>query len=305
MSRVLVTGSAGTLGTPLVKELRARGHEVTGADLRHWPGERRMDITEWHQVKDAIDIGCYDICYHLAGEFGRMNGDHYHEQLWKANCIGTHNVIRACADRRVRLIFASSSEAYGDLADSFLLSEDVLDECLPRFHNEYALTKFTNEQQIKIAIRNHGLNATILRFFNVYGPGEYYSDYRSVVCLFIYRALKGLPVTVYHNSERSFLYIDDWVQAVARVAEVPTKSGEAFNIASTHKVNMGELWQIVEAEVGGYSGKLTRIEKEVGNVQSKSADVLKAVAAFGLKETVSLVEGIRRTVFWMRSEYGL
>src|SRR5882724_8057093 len=199
--RILVTGSAGTLGTRLVTELRVRGHEVTGADLRHWPGERRMDIRIWRQVKDAIDIGCYDVCYHLAGEFGRVNGEHYHEQLWETNCIGTHNVIQACADRRVRLIFASSSEAYGDLADTGKdLNEYRLYTEVPKFNNEYSLTKWAGEQQIRIAQRNHGLNATILRFFNVYGPGEYYSDYRSVVCLFIYRAMKGLPITVYSET---------------------------------------------------------------------------------------------------------
>jgi len=301
--RILVTGSAGTLGAPLVKELRARGHEVTGADLRHWPGERRTDIADWGQVTRTFEEVKPEICYALAGEFGRINGNEYSEQLWRTNCLGTRNINEACVCYGTRLIFASSSEAYGDMVDTHSpISEYWLDDDLPKFHNEYALSKFTNEQQIKIAIHNHGLNATILRFFNVYGPGEYYSDYRSVVCLFIYRALKGLPVAVYHNSERSFLYIDDWVQAVANVVDRPTASGDAYNIASTYKVTMGVLWELVEAEVRN-CGKVTRIEKEVGNVACKQADVSKAQAAFGLEETVSLTEGIRRTVEWMQEVY--
>src|SRR5882724_4773536 len=166
MSRILVTGSAGTLGTRLVTELRARGHEVTGADLRHWPGEIRTDICEWRQVKKAFLSSRAQICYHLAGEFGRINGDHYWEQLWRTNCIGTKNIIEACRHYHARLIFASSSEAYGDIAERVQdpLQELDLVDLVPSFYNEYALTKWTNEQQIKIAQRNHGLKATILRF---------------------------------------------------------------------------------------------------------------------------------------------
>lgn len=310
MSRILVTGSAGTLGTRLATELRARGHEVTGADLRHWPEERRMDIRIWRQVKDAIDIGCYDVCYHLAGEFGRVNGEHYHEQLWETNCIGTHNVIQACADRRVRLIFASSSEAYGDIPDRVftILDESVLDEHVPRFNNEYSLTKWANERQVEMAVRNHGLKATILRFFNVYGPGEYYSDYRSVVCLFIYRALKGLPIAVYSETRRSFLYIDDWVRAVANVLDVPD---DTFNIASTRSVNMSELMAMVVNEVcevcPGMAVKIansiTWKNTEPHNVRDKVANVDKAARLLGLTDSVSLEEGIKKTVSWMREVY--
>src|SRR5882724_5226618 len=145
MNRILVTGSAGTLGSRLVTELRARGHEVTGADLRHWPGEIRTDICEWRQVKKAFLSSRAQICYHLAGEFGRVNGDHYWEQLWRTNCIGTKNIIEACRNYNTRLIFASSSEAYGDLADRFpVLNEDLLNDTgiltiheTPNFHNEY------------------------------------------------------------------------------------------------------------------------------------------------------------------------
>src|SRR5882724_11589594 len=119
MSRILVTGSAGTLGTRLVTELRARGHEVTGADLRHWPGELRTDITEWGQVQRTFYEVKPEVCFHLGGEFGRLNGVLFVQQLWKVNCIGTHNVLEGCLANDTRLIFASSSEAYGDLADRF------------------------------------------------------------------------------------------------------------------------------------------------------------------------------------------
>src|SRR5882724_9550249 len=308
MSRILVTGSAGTLGTRLVTELRARGHEVTGADLRHWPGEIRTDIAEWRQVKKAFLSSRAEVCYHMAGEFGRINGNNYWEQLWRTNCIGTKNIIEACRNYNTRLIFASSSEAYGNMTRRNIrpLREEDLNDHLPDFFNEYALTKFTNEQQIKIAHRNHDLKSTILRFFNVYGPGEYYSDYRSVVCLFIYRALKGLPITVYSETRRSFLYIDDWVSAVANVLDVPD---DIFNIASTRSVNMKELFYIVMDEVMASIKVLPKTHEvtftgwEPHNVRDKVVNVDKAAKMLGLTDSVSLEDGIKRTVEWMRIQY--
>jgi len=238
----------------------------------------------------------------MAGEFGRINGNNYWEQLWRTNCIGTKNIIEACRNYNTRLIFASSSEAYGNMTRRNIrpLREEDLNDHLPDFFNEYALTKFTNEQQIKIAHRNHDLKSTILRFFNVYGPGEYYSDYRSVVCLFIYRALKGLPITVYSETRRSFLYIDDWVRAVANVLDVPDNT---FNIASTRSVTMNKLMHMVGNVVGEVLVNVSWKDTELHNVRDKVANVDKAAKLLGLTDSVSLEEGIKRTVEWMRIQY--
>ncbi len=303
MSRVLVTGSQGVLGTALVTELRKRSHDVTGVGRRHGVDTVRADIAEIEQLKDAFSIARPEVCVHLAGEFGRQNGLDYPEQLWRNNCLGTHNVIEVCAHHEVRLVFASSSEAYGDLADSNKLQEVFLDRCSPHFHNEYALTKWTNEKQIGIAVANHGLNATILRFFNVYGPGEHFTPYRSVIAQFIYKALKNLPVTVYTGTSRSFLYVDDWSHAVANVCDTPTTSGEAFNIGSPVDYSLDVVWGMVK-DATGTRVKPTCIDSEPHNVRDKHADVGKAQRVFGLQDTVDLKEGITRTVAWQRSIYG-
>jgi len=101
-----------------------------------------------------------ELVYHLAAEFGRMNGEDYYEQLWITNCVGTRNVIEACLKHKARLAFASSSEAYGD-ADRYAsgrgdIAEDFLDRFAPGFHNEYALTKWANERQISRPLRIAG-----------------------------------------------------------------------------------------------------------------------------------------------------
>ncbi len=302
--KILITGGNGTLGTPLRQELKRRGHDVWTCGRSHDEYKHiRCDIGESRQVERVFQQIKPDACYHFAGEFGRINGRDYPEQLWKTNCLGTRNVIEQCVEFDTRLIFSSSSEAYGSLADKGKLTEFRLDHEVPRFHNEYALSKWTNEQQIHTAIKNQGLNATILRFFNVYGPGEKYTDYRSVICLFIYRALKNIPVTVYEKTHRSFLFVDDWTTAVANILNVTTKNGEAFNIGSDECVDLASLWDMIVEEVGGTESSVLRVDNETANIADKIPDNLKAQTLFGLEEKTTLREGLKKTVAWMREEY--
>lgn len=303
--KILITGGNGTLGTPLRQELKRRGHNVWTCGRSHDEYKHiRCDVSESRQVERMFQQVNPDVCYHFAAEFGRINGRDYPEQLWKTNCLGTRNVIEQCVEFDTRLIFASSSEAYGDLADTGKLVESRILHEVPRFHNEYALSKWTNEQQIQTAIKNQGLEATILRFFNVYGPGEKYTDYRSVVCLFIYRALKSIPVTVYEKTHRSFLYVDDWTIAVANVAEMtPAVSGDAINIGSEEYVDLAKLWEMVVEEVGGTESAVLRVDNETANIANKLPDTNVAQALIGLQEKTTLREGLKKTVAWMREQY--
>src|SRR5579872_6615554 len=96
--RILITGSEGILGSVLKTELRRRGHRVFGSDVAHSddPQYMRVDVSEARQVARAFETFKPEVVYHLAAEFGRMNGDQYAEQLWKTNCLGTKNIIDQC-----------------------------------------------------------------------------------------------------------------------------------------------------------------------------------------------------------------
>ena len=209
MARVLVTGSRGTLGQPLAAELTRRGHEVWRLDLMHSGEERyfRADVSDFRQMERVFSQP-FDYVYHLAAEFGRLNGEEYYEQLWRTNVIGTRNVLEWQRRAGFKLVFASSSEIYGET------HEDRLDEELPLRRqlmqpNDYAMTKWVNELQIMNFAARFDLPVVRLRLFNAYGPGEYYHPYRSVVCLFCYRALRGLTYQVFEGYHRVFMYVDD------------------------------------------------------------------------------------------------
>ena len=291
-----MTGSEGTLGKPLVVALEAAGHVVFTVDQMH-TGRRnhlRADVAIFQQLKGAF-LQRPEVVIHLAAEFGRVNGLNYPEQMWRTNCIGTNNVIDLCAIGGSHLIFASSSEAYGDIAEQEpVLHEAALDCKVPSFHNEYALTKWANEKQLEIASRRL-LESTVIRLFNIYGPGEYYTPYRSVVCRFIQQALTGETMRV-SDGLRTLLYVDDFVDFVLRA--VDKRPHGAFNVAGSEEVNMAALAAMIRTGCGSESP--IEFYKETETVSRKKASTEKAKRLLGWEPKTTLEDGLGRTISWQR-----
>ena len=217
MSKILVTGGLGVVGTPLVEELRRRGNEVWVCDLshNHHANYIRCDISEYRQLENIFDKHQFDYVYNLAAEFGRWNGEDFYEKVWKSNAVGCKNVIRFQEKYKFKLIHFSSSEVYGDYDD--VMYEKVMDEKPIKQMNDYAISKWVNEMQIKNSELMFGTETVRVRLFNTYGPGEYFSSYRSVICMFCYKALHDMPYTVYTGHHRTNTYIDDCVNALANI----------------------------------------------------------------------------------------
>jgi dTDP-glucose 4,6-dehydratase len=312
--RILITGSEGVLGSVLKKELRDRGHDVYGCDLFHSfdPKIMRADVGEYRQLARVFDFAQPEFVYHFAAEFGRNNGQAFYEQLWKTNCIGTRNVIDECLRTKAVLAHASSSEAYGlsERYTNYDLYEDLLYLFPPEFHNEYALTKWTNERQVAMAMRNGGLSAAIFRFFNVYGPPERFSPYRSVVCQLAYKLLKGLPITITKDGFRSHLWIGDWVEAVANLADnfrliEAQPEPLVFNIGGDEYTSIEELYNRLVEIIHPKSPRVTFIETEPANCATKKPDNSRARRLLNHDPSTSLDFGLRQTVDFLRGQYGL
>lgn len=302
MSSILVTGCAGTLGRPLVAALRKRGHDVWGCDLMHQADEKyyRADVAEFRQLERVFERK-YDYVYHLAAEFGRWNGEEYYETLWMTNVIGTRNVLELQRREGFKLIFASSSEIYGDRHESILEESIPLQKSIIQ-HNDYATTKWVNEVQIMNFEKRHGNQCVRLRFFNAYGPGELYHRYRSVVCLFAYRALHDLPYQVYEGYHRVFMYIDDFIPTLATVCE-RFKAGEVYNIGGSEFRSVRELSDLILQRCGKDDRLVTYLPEDKHNIQNKRPDISRAKAAFGHDPSTTLEEGIPKTIDWMREVY--
>jgi dTDP-glucose 4,6-dehydratase len=302
MANILITGISGTLGKMLAIELRRRGHEVWGADLQHREGEQyiRTDVRSYRQLERVFEQP-FEFVYHLAAEFGRINGEEYYDTLWESNVVGTRNILELQRRHGFKLIFSSSSEIYGDVAAD-ILHEDLPTE-RPLFQrNDYAISKWVNELQCMNFEKRHNSPIVRLRFFNAYGPGEYYHAYRSVVCLFCYRALHDIPYTVFRNYKRVFMYIDDFTPTLANVVDNFTPGG-VYNIGGTEFRGVEELSEIILERLKLDDRLVSYLPEDKHNIQNKRPDITRAAKVLGHNPTVVLEEGVARTLDWMRTVY--
>jgi dTDP-glucose 4,6-dehydratase len=315
---ILITGGLGAVGTYLVKELRSRGHDVFVADLHHHdnPQYARCDVGEFHQVERLWTGGgwkagyCpkgreFDYVYHLAAEFGRWNGEDYYENVWRTNAVGTKNILRMQEREGFSAVYFSSSEVYGDFDG--VMREDVMDTVEIKQMNDYAMSKWVNEMQVLNSAAQFGTKSVRVRLFNTYGPGEYYSPYRSVICLFCYRLLHGIPITVYRGYQRTSTYITDMARSLANIAD-RFKPGEVYNIGGDDFHSIEEAAEIILRKLGKQRRRKELVaykSAEMLTTRQKKVDCVKARNDLDHKTTVKLELGIGNTLAWMKEVYKL
>lgn len=308
--RILITGSKGVVGSRLTDILTKKGHSVLGIDLLHHPGETgftqvmsgeantyiRCDIGEYRQLERVFN-NSFDLVYNCAAEFGRWNGEDYYEQLWNTNVIGLKNLIRLQEKHHFKLVHFSSSEVYGDFDG--MMKESVMDIVEIKQLNDYAMSKWVNEMQIRNSAALYGTKSVVVRLFNTYGPGESYHPYRSVNSKFCYHAIKGLPVTVYKNHYRSSSYIDDCARTLSNIAErfIP---GRVYNIGSSQFHDIERMADIIWDYTGADKRLITYKDSEKLTTKIKKINNELSVSELDHKETISLEEGIKKTIDWMK-----
>lgn len=316
--KILVTGGLGAVGTYLVKELRGRGHEVFVADHKHARDANyaRCDVGEYRQVERLWTGGGweqgslskphkFDVVYHLAAEFGRWNGEDYYENVWRTNAVGTKNIIRMQEREGFKAVYFSSSEVYGDYDG--VMSEDVLDRVEIKQMNDYAMSKWINEMQVLNSATQFKTRSVRVRLFNTYGPGEYYSPYRSVICLFCYRILHNIPITVYSGYKRTSTFITDMARTLANITD-RFNAGEVYNIGGEDFHTIEEVAEIVLRLTGKEAQRRTLVTitgDEMLTTRTKQVDCSKARRELDHKTAVTLEAGIAQTIEWMKDVYRL
>ncbi len=303
-NHVLVTGGGGFLGTHLVRELGTFGYDVHACDLYNSDREAytRCDVREFRQLERLLEGGRFDLVYHLAAEYGRWNGEHFHENLWRTNAIGTKNVIRLQERSKFRLVFFSSAEVYGNYTGT--MTEDVMDQVAVKQLNDYALTKWAGELMCLNSAEQFGTETVRVRPVNCYGPGEHYTPYRGFIPKFIYSALHNKPYTVYRGHKRIIDFVEDSCRTFANIAGnfIP---GEVYNVAGRPEWerDIKGYSDLVLKTVGRDDSLVTYEDAEPFTTKSKPVDCLKATRDLKHDPKVAPEEGIRRTVEWMRRFY--
>ncbi|MDD5702096.1 MAG: NAD(P)-dependent oxidoreductase [Dehalococcoidales bacterium] len=303
MSKILVTGGQGFIGSNLVSELKSRGHEVWVCDLFNCEAENysRCDVNKYRQLEKLFERHDFEYVYHLAAEYGRWNGEDYYENLWLTNVIGTKNMIRLQEQRKFRLIFFSSAEVYGDWDGK--MSEEVMEKIPIKQMNDYAMTKWVGELQCLNSAAMFGTETVRVRPVNAYGPHEHYSPYRGVIPLFIYKALHDQPYTVYKGHKRVFDYVEDTCRTFANIID-NFKPGEVYNVGSKEEWehDIKYVSDLILKSLGKDDSKVTYKEAEPFTTRVKHMDFSKIRKDLNHNPQIPIEEGIPKTIEWMRKD---
>ncbi|MHA1694073.1 MAG: NAD-dependent epimerase/dehydratase family protein [Candidatus Helarchaeota archaeon] len=317
MKKILITGSKGVVGSYLTKMFKDKKYDVFGVDLFHAVGEvgwehemsktkfdySRCDIADFRQLERIFEkAGPFDFVYNAAAEFGRWNGEDYYEQVWRTNAIGTKNIIRLQEKYKFKLVHFSSSEVYGNYGD--VMKEGVMDDIEIKQMNDYAMSKWVNEMQIRNSAIQHGTETVVIRLFNTYGPGEWYHPYRSVNSKFCYNALHGIPVVVYKGHFRTSTYLEDTCRTLTNIVD-NFKAGEAYNIGGLEHHSIENLVDIIWDITGADKNLIKYQDSEILTTKSKKVDISKAVKDLDHKLTINMKDGIKITIEWMKKYYGI
>ncbi len=283
----------------MVPLLREGGHDVKALDnkiMRH-EDYIRADVTSVIEVVEAFKKWDIDYVLHLAGEAGRENGELFARRTVDINVSGTLNMIQMCREYGARLIFASTSEVYGDVSEA-VMREDMVPV---KQTNCYAISKYQAEQYISHFVENYDLEAHIIRIFMCYGPGEYPSYFRSAIARFVYNILHDRPIHVHSGTSRSWCYVDDIVEGWRSVMEnFKPGSAEVYNIGRHHPSQMSEVAELICDLADKPRGLIRYADVPRFVTRVKNASFEKAKRELGFEAKTPLDEGLRRTIEWQR-----
>jgi UDP-glucose 4-epimerase len=315
MMRTLVTGAAGFIGSTLVDRLLAEGHRVTGVDnLCAAPPVANLESARRHngpgrftfvaadvrhpELSDIVAGSDPEVVFHLAAQVDvRRSVD---DPLFDArnNVLGTINVLEASRRAGVpRIVYASSGSArYGAPATLPATEDTPVDPLSP-----YAAAKVAGELYMGAYAGMYGLAPICLALANVYGPRHDPHGEAGVVALFGSAMISGRPTTIYGDGSatRDYVYVDDVVTAFLCAAEAPVPTTGIFNIGTGVQTTVTDLHELI-AEVVGVSRSPDYAEARTGEVEASAVDPTRAGRMLGWKPDIDLIEGIKRTVDWLR-----
>src|SRR5438552_13532192 len=305
--RAVVTGGAGFLGSHLCDRLLERDYEVVCLDnlltgntsnIAHLMGHSNFKFIKYNVIDYLFVEGPVDAVLHFASPASPIDYLEMPIQTLKVGSLGTHKALGLAKEKKARFLLASTSELYGDplvnpQPETYWGNVNPIG---PR--GVYDEAKRFAEAMTMAYRRYHKVDARIVRIFNTYGPRMRPNDGR-VVSNFIVQALRGEPLTMYGNGSqtRSFCYVSDLIDGIYRMFERGTT--QPTNIGNPHEFTVRQLAERVLALTGS---KSTIVERPlpVDDPQVRQPDISYARSTLGWEPTVSLDEGLRRTIEYFR-----
>ena len=308
MSRAVITGGAGFLGSHLCERLLAERHEVVCVDnlitgrmenVGHLLGRQGFEFLE-HDVSKPFTVeGEVDFILHFASPASPIDYLELPIQTLKVGSLGTHNSLGLARAKGARFLLASTSEVYGDPKEHPQKETywGNVNPVGPR--GVYDEAKRFAEAMTMAYHRYHGLDVRIVRIFNTYGPRMRARDGR-VVPAFIQQALAGEPLTVFGEGRqtRSFCYVDDLIEGIWRL--LMSDLVEPCNIGNPREMTVLEFAETIRATIGSASPIVFK-PLPVDDPQTRQPDITLARERLGWEPQVSLEKGLRTTIAYFRS----
>jgi nucleoside-diphosphate-sugar epimerase len=306
-----VAGSAGFLGSNLSKRLLEKGHFVIGVDNYSTGNPRNLvelaksdkfmmlnkSVTDAELISLVKEV---DYVFHFASPASPPKYQELGLETLHANTIGTENLIKLALKNRARMIFASTSEVYGDPEVSPQPESywGYVNPIGPR--SIYDESKRLGETLVHHYVNKLNLDAGIIRIFNTYGPGMDPYDGR-VVSTFIRQGLKNEKFTVFGDGKqtRSFCYVDDLINGIIKFAE--SKMFGPMNLGNPTEMNLLEFGEIVADELQ-IQPNFEFMNLPIDDPKQRCPDIANAKNSLGWSPEIEIREGIQATAKWIKEE---
>lgn len=308
MNRALVTGAAGFIGSHLCESLLERGTSVIALDnlgtgrqsnIDHLHDEPAFEFVEGdirHPIEPQIDSAeDIDTVLHFASRASPKDFDQHALEIAETNSVGTLNVLEFAENTDRTVVYASTSEVYGDpevhpQVESYFGNVNIRGPRSP-----YDESKRFGETLCETYQESRGVDARTVRIFNTYGP-RMRSDDGRVIPTFLTQALAGEDLTVYGEGDqtRSFCYVADLVRGILMLADGDGLAGEVMNMGHTNEITIRELADITKEVVNDDIG-IDHQPLPEDDPQCRRPDISRAKEILGWEPEVPLREGLNRS----------
>ena len=304
--KLLVTGGAGFQGSHVVEQCLLDGHEVTilntlSEDAKRCTQPFKGDVSiVWGSVTDPEivkkTLRGQDVVIHMAARINVDESIGEPSSFLFTNLTGTYNVLEGVREQECRLIYSSTCEVYGAVGPTAAGEGSAL-----RPHSPYAASKAAADLLCSAYRKTYGIDVTILRPCNIFGPRQKSGSGGAVIPIFVHRALAGKPLVVYGTGEqrREYMYVDDLVAAYKLVLDRTDLEDEVINVASGESPSIREIAEYIGERL---NAPVEYGSSRPGEVMAFELDSEKA-SRLGFNPKVPFWDGLRKYIQWAEATH--